>query len=64
MPKRSKISVIPADETQPHHNGILLVQGIPEDTKLAFKAACARVGETMRDVIIKIMREYAAKHGH
>lgn len=59
--KRSKISQIPGDKTLPHHNGVLFVQGLPLSTKLAFKAACSLHGETMRDVIIKLMREYVAR---
>lgn len=61
MNTKSKISVIPADPTLPRHTGVLFVQGLPEDTKAAFKAACARRGTTMRDVIIELMRHYAEK---
>lgn len=61
MSRRSKISVLPQDRTEPHHEGVLFVEGIPKDTKAAFKAACARRGETMRDVLIRLIRDYAVK---
>jgi len=58
---RSKISVIPADPRAPRHKKTLFIQGIPEDTHSAFKCACARRGITMRDAVIKLVREYAQK---
>jgi len=61
MARRSKISVIPADRSKPHHRGAMFFEGIPADTKAAFKSACARRGESMRDAFIKWMREYAAR---
>jgi len=59
---RSRISPLPADPGKPRHKKTLFVQGIPEDTHSAFKSACARRGETMRDVVIKLVREFAQKH--
>lgn len=56
--RASKISVIPGDPEAPHHEGVLFVQGIPQSTKLAFKRKCMDEGETMRDVIIQLMRSY------
>jgi hypothetical protein len=57
---RSKISVIPADPRKPRHKKTLFIQAIPDDTHSAFKSACARRGETMRDVAIKLMRKFVA----
>lgn len=59
--KRSQISVIPADDDAPRHEAAILIQAVPLTTRAAFKAACAKRGETMRDVLIKLMRSYAAK---
>lgn len=61
MPRKSRISQTPADTTRPCHRGTLIVQGLPSDTKAAFKSACARREKTMRDVIIELMREYVAR---
>lgn len=58
---RSKISVIPADPAAPRHKKTLFIQAVPGDTHSAFKCACARRGETMRDVVIKLIREFAQK---
>ncbi len=60
-PKRakvSKISVAPANPNATKHRGVLFLEGVPEDTKQLFKAACARKGETMRDAMIRLMRDY------
>lgn len=59
----SKISVVPADREKPHHKGTLFIQGIPATTKAAFKSACAKRGQNMRDVILKYMRMYATNQG-
>lgn len=40
------------------HTSTLYIQAMPADTKNAFKAACYRRGETMRDVLITLMRSY------
>lgn len=37
----------------------LLLEGIPKDLKLTFKAACARAGKSMKSVIIKFMNDFA-----
>jgi DNA-binding transcriptional regulator YiaG len=58
---KSEISTVPLDRTQPHHDGVLYVEGIPKTTKRAFKAACVKNGEAMRDVVIKFMRKYVQK---
>ena len=58
---KSEISRVPADRTQPHHTATLFLQGVPETTKAAFKAACAKKGITMRDAMIKLMRGYVAQ---
>lgn len=34
----------------------ILISGIPEQTKLDFKAACARKGVPMREAIIEFMK--------
>lgn len=57
-PKVSKIAPIPRNPRKRKYRGHLHLQCIPEDTKLAFKAACYRTGRTMRDVIIEFMRGY------
>lgn len=59
MKTKSKISMTPRDRSQPHHQGVLFLQGIPQTTKSAFKAECARREETMRDAVIRFMRRYA-----
>lgn len=41
-------------------NGVI-IRPIPPAVKDQFKAACARRGEFMRDVLIAFMREYAAR---
>lgn len=58
---RSTISRTPADRTRPHHRGALFMEGIPESTKSAFKAACATKGVTMRDAIITLMRDFVRR---
>lgn len=58
MPKvLSKISQTPANRVMPH-KGVMFFEGIPLDTKIQFKAVCAYRGETMRDAIIRLMREH------
>ncbi len=59
--RKSKISVMPADRSLPHHKGNMLIQGLPQTTKAAFKAACAKRGVSMRDVFIEFMRTYAQR---
>lgn len=61
--RASKISVISKDPDKPKHRSVFFMEGIPCDTKLLFKSACARSGQTMRDVVIKLMREYVARVG-
>lgn len=61
--RQCKISVVPADPSEPHLKGTLFVEGVPRTTKAAFKAACAKNGENMRDVIITFMRRYSIKAG-
>lgn len=56
--RKSEISQTPADRTKPHHRGVLFMEGLPLSTKAEFKACCARNGQTMRDAIITLMREY------
>lgn len=58
--KPSKISVISKKADKPQHRGALFIEGIPEDTRTAFKAACARRDVTMRDTFITLMRKFAA----
>lgn len=60
--KRSRISVLPADKSVTAHRGTMIIEGIPQDTKQLFKAACARQDETMRDALIKLMRGYVKEH--
>ncbi len=57
----SLISPVPADKTKPHHQVVLLIEGVPESTKCAFKAACAQRGKCMRDVVLEFMRDFVAK---
>ena len=45
----------------PQRRGSLLVQAIPEPTKLAFKAACAIRKVSMRDAIITFMQEFVVR---
>ncbi len=59
--RRSQISVIPGDKSLPYHKSVLFVQGVPSTTKAAFKAACAKKGVSMRDVLIRYMRGYVDK---
>lgn len=61
MVRKSTISQTPADRNRPHHRGVLFIEGIPRSTKEAFKAACAYRGETMRDAVIRKMREYVGE---
>lgn len=61
MAIRSKISQTPIDKSTPQHTGKMLIEGIPEDTKTGFKAACARRQVTMRDVMIRFMQSYASE---
>lgn len=56
----SIISPTPVDKLKPQHKQVLFLQGIPESTKCAFKAACAQRGKCMRDVFIEFMREFVA----
>ena len=44
-----------------HHKGVLFFKGIPIDIKNQFKASCARKGQTMQDVIIKMMKQYVLR---
>jgi hypothetical protein len=59
MPIRSKISQHPRDKSKRRHNGTIIITSIPRDTKYAFKSACCRRGQTMRDAFILFMRQYA-----
>lgn len=43
--------------------GILFVEAVPSRTKTNFKMACAKNNESMRDVLIDLMRKYAREHG-
>lgn len=61
MAYRSKISPGATNEDEPQHKGKLLVEKIPATTKSEFKAACARRGIAMRDVVIEFMRAYVAQ---
>ena len=61
MSYHSKISQTPADRTLPCHKGTMIIQGIPASTKAAFKAKCYSEGNTMRDVLILLMREYVKR---
>lgn len=63
MSRRSKISRTPANREQPHHRGVLFIEGVPESTKCDFKAACAKMEVTMRDAIIDLMREFIKEVG-
>lgn len=40
----------------------LIVQGIPEETKRCFKAACDRHGKSMKDTLITFMSTYSKKY--
>lgn len=61
MPRLSRHSKVFADKTKPRHEKTIIIQGIPSDTKEAFKSACALNGKTMRDVFIELMRNYAVE---
>lgn len=58
MNRTSKISQTPQNKDKPHHRGTLFLEGVPKSTKAAFKSACARRETTMRDAMIKLMRQY------
>jgi hypothetical protein len=58
MSRRSKISQTPLNPAKPRHSGVLFLQGVPQSTKTAFKAACAKREVTMRDAMITFMREF------
>lgn len=59
MPRRSKISTVPANREEPHHRGVMFIEGVPKSTKAAFKSECAKRETTMRDAMIEFMRWYA-----
>lgn len=61
MNRQSKISKVPLNRKEPHHLGTLFLEGVPKTTKSDFKAACAVNEETMRDAMIKLMREYIVR---
>ena len=58
MNRTSKISQTPLNRAKPHHRGTLFLEGVPKSTKAAFKSACAKQETTMRDAMIKLMRQY------
>ncbi len=60
MPRTSQISVMPRDKTKRMHTGTMIIQGLPRDTKCAFKSECYRRGVTMRDAFIVFMRDYVS----
>lgn len=41
------------------HKKAMFIENVPEDTRLAFKSACARRGKSMRFIIINFMKEFA-----
>lgn len=42
--------------------GALLIWSVPSKLKAKFKAACAAKKTTMKEVIIKAMRDFCARH--
>lgn len=42
---------------------VLFLKDVPGETKNQFKAWCARRGVTMKDAIVKFMRETVSKEG-
>jgi hypothetical protein len=51
---------MPRDKNMRMHKGTMIVQGLPQDTKNQFKAACYKRGSTMRDAFIQFMRDYVS----
>jgi|KBSSwiStaDraftv2_1062776.scaffolds.fasta_scaffold711930_2 hypothetical protein len=39
----------------------LLIQGIPIKVKASFKAACAKQGKTMKQIVILFMQEFVKR---
>ena len=41
--------------------GNMIIKGIPDELRNHFKAACAMKGETMREVLMRLMQEEVDK---
>ena len=39
----------------------LLIQGVPKKVKVSFKAACAKQGKTMKQIVIQLMQEFVKR---
>ena len=44
--------------------GVVYLRRLPTEVKNQFKAACARRGQTMTDVLVAFMRRYAEGDQH
>ncbi len=45
-----------------HTETVLFIDDVPPELKARFKAACARMGLTMKGEIIRLMEEFASKY--
>ena len=48
--------------TQKDDRVILMIHNVDPEIRARFKAACARDGKTMREVVLKFLNRYANRH--
>ena len=59
MSRSSEMFPRPRDPAKRKHKKELLISGLPDDSHAQYKAACARIGRTMKDVTVLFMWAFA-----